>query len=104
MPIPITDKFVQTEIPLGNPSYRALLEQYRGLDPALVRFTPAEAALLTGLALKTLEGMRVSGTGPAFMKLGRKIQYRLSDLLAFMAGNTFTTTREAKTARAVSHG
>ncbi len=93
-------RLVQTELPLGNPQYLALLEHYRGLDPSLIRLSPAEASLLTGLALKTLEGMRVSGTGPAFMKLGRKVQYRLSDLLAFMEGNTFTTTRAAKTARA----
>ena len=104
MPIANADFRVQPEFPLGAPDYIRLLEKFKDLDPALVRLAPAEAALLTGLALKTLEGMRVSGTGPAFMKLGRKIQYRLSDLLAFMQGNTFTTTREAKTARAVSHG
>lgn len=100
MPIPISDKPVQTEFPLGNPQYLTLLDQYRGLDPSLIRLSPAEASLLTGLALKTLEGMRVSGTGPAFMKLGRKIQYRLADVLSFMAANTFQNTREARTARA----
>lgn len=100
MTIENADNPVQTKFPLGNPQYRALLEQYQGLDPALIRLTPAEAALLTGLALKTLEGMRVSGTGPAFMKMGRTIGYRLSDIFAYMAGNTFTSTREAKTARA----
>jgi len=104
MPIPIADsKPVQTEFPLGNPQYLALLEKYRDLDPALVRLSVSETSLLTGLAIKTLEAMRVDGRGPAFMKLGRKVQYRLSDLLAFMEGNTFTTTRAAKTARGVAH-
>jgi hypothetical protein len=100
MPIETPDLTVQTDLPLGAPAYARLLESYAGLDPALIRLSPNDTALITGLAPKTLEGMRVEGRGPAFMKLGRRVQYRLADVIAFMAANTFTTTREAKTARA----
>lgn len=104
MPIPIADsKPVQTEFPLGNPQYLALLEKYKGLDPALVRLSVSETSLLTGLAVKTLEAMRVDGRGPAFMKLGRRVQYRLSDVRQFMEKNLFTTTRAAKVAREAAH-
>lgn len=94
------DRPSQGDLGLKSPAYPALLSKYQGLDPSLVRLPPDEVSLLTGLAKKTLEAMRVSGTGPAFMKLGRKIQYRLADVLAFMAANTFQNTREARTARA----
>lgn len=100
MPIENADLKVQPELALGAPEYLSVLERYRDQDPALVRLAVTEAALITGLAVKTLEAMRVEGRGPAFMKLGRRVQYRLADVLAFMAANTFTNTREAKTARA----
>lgn len=97
------DLSVQSELPLGAPDYTRVLARYAGLDPALVRLSAIECSLLTGLACKTLEAMRVEGRGPAFMKLGRRVQYRLSDVRDWMEAMTFNTTREAKTARAVSH-
>ena len=51
MPFPNADFKVQPEFPLGAPDYIRLLEKFKDLDPALVRLAPAEAALLTGLAL-----------------------------------------------------
>lgn len=100
MPIPNADFKVQSEFPLGAPDYLRLLGQYRDLDPTLVRLSVDETSLLTGLARKTLESMRVDGRGPAFMKMGRRVQYRLADVRDFMERNLFNSTRQAKTARA----
>lgn len=104
MPNPLPDLAVQSELPLGAPEYLRLLEKYRDLDPALVRLSVQETSLITGLAIKTLEAMRVEGRGPSFMKLGRRVQYRLADVRDFMERNLFNSTREAKTAaRGVAH-
>jgi len=80
-----------------NNEFIEFLEKVKGIDPAMVRLSAHEVSLITGLAIKTLEAMRVEGRGPVFMKLGRKVQYRLSDIKDFMQRNTFTTTRAAKT-------
>ncbi len=104
MPIANADFQVQSEFPLGAPEYLQLLEKFKDLDPSLVRLSVDETSLLTGLARKTLESMRVEGRGPAFLKMGRRVQYRLSDVRDFMDRSLFTSTRAAKTARAVSHG
>lgn len=50
-------------------------------DPIL---TTVEASLRTGLAVATLEKKRVYGTGPKFLKLGRSVRYRESDLTAWL--------------------
>jgi len=47
--------------------------------------TQREAASLLHLSERTLERFRVSGTGPKFLRLGRSIRYRLTDIEAFIA-------------------
>ena len=44
-----------------------------------------EAAELLGLRISTLEAWRCRGGGPAFLKLGKAVRYRKSDLENFMA-------------------
>lgn len=39
---------------------------------------------------------RYRGTGPAFLKVGRRVFYRLEDVLAWEAENTRTRTDEPK--------
>lgn len=90
---------VQPELPLGAPEYLRVLDRYQGMDPTLVRLSVTETSLVTGLATKTLEAMRVEGRGPAFLKVGRRVEYRLADVKGFLEGSRFQSTREAKTAR-----
>lgn len=45
-----------------------------------------EAALFLGLAIRTLQNRRWRGLPPRFMRLGRSIRYRLSDLEAYLDG------------------
>ena len=57
--------------------------------------TQAEAADLLRISPRTLERHRVAGTGPRFVKAGRRVLYRRSDLEEWAASNTFSSTSEA---------
>lgn len=49
----------------------------------------AEVAELCGLAVNTVRNWRCQGTGPAFVKLGKRaVRYRAEDVRAFMDGTT----------------
>ncbi len=59
-----------------------------------VFLTQREAAAVLRLSERTLERHRLAGTGPAFVKLGRRVAYRKSDLEAWAAANTHRSTSE----------
>ena len=40
----------------------------------------SEAARLLRLSVRTMERMRLSGSGPRYIKCGRSVRYRVSDL------------------------
>ena len=48
-----------------------------------------------GLAVSTLEKMRVTGGGPKYEKLGRSVRYRLSDLEQYLAVRVRESTSQA---------
>ncbi len=52
------------------------------LSPAV---TEKVAAELLGMSIKTLQARRYLGKPPVYLKLGRAIRYRISDLEAYMA-------------------
>lgn len=54
----------------------------------------AGASKLVGLAVSTLEKLRVSGGGPRFCKLGRAVRYRTCDLEDFLADRVRSNTSE----------
>ena len=43
---------------------------------------------------RTLERWRVEGTGPAYVKAGRKVLYRPADIEAWLASSLRTSTSE----------
>lgn len=47
--------------------------------------TPEETAQYLKVPLRTLDAWRYRRTGPAYMKVGRHIRYRRSDVDAFLA-------------------
>jgi predicted DNA-binding transcriptional regulator AlpA len=55
----------------------------------------AEAAIRTGLSVATLEKKRVYGTGPMFLKLGRAVRYRESDLAEWLYARLQASTSES---------
>jgi predicted DNA-binding transcriptional regulator AlpA len=58
--------------------------------------TQREAALALRLSERTLERWRVSGDGPPFAKLGRRIGYRESDLEAWINSRLVGSTSERR--------
>jgi len=59
-----------------------------------VTLTVPEAADYLGLAVSTLNKWRVYGGGPRFLKLGRSIRYRLSDLETFLDDQLVASTAQ----------
>lgn len=55
------------------------------------------AARHIGLAASTREKMRVYGDGPLFVKLGRSVRYRLTDLEAYLAMRVVESTSQKVT-------
>ena len=57
--------------------------------------TTEEAARFLRLQKQTLEAWRLRGTGPAFLKLGRRVVYRREALEKFMAERERRSTSAA---------
>jgi hypothetical protein len=55
-------------------------------------FTQSEAAELLRLSERTLERLRVSGSGPKFVKADRSIRYREIDLDGWIASRVVGST------------
>lgn len=52
--------------------------------------TSVEAAAFLGSTKATLENWRHKGCGPAYIRQGRSIRYRLADLIAFQESHKIT--------------
>jgi hypothetical protein len=52
------------------------------------------ADYLGGLSIRTLEKWRVTGEGPPYVKMGRRVLYRLEDLVAWINSRRRTSTSE----------
>jgi hypothetical protein len=53
------------------------------------------AAAILGLSPSTLSKLRCFGGGPPFLKLGRKVCYRPSDLVAWLSARRVDNTSQA---------
>ena len=51
------------------------------------------AVLLGGLSVRTLERWRYEGTGPRFVRVGRRVMYAPRALAAFIERRSRTSTR-----------
>jgi hypothetical protein len=58
--------------------------------PALA--SPEEVAAVLGCSPARLANQRSRGTGPAFVKDGRRVLYRWSDVEAYLTSNTRSQT------------
>lgn len=54
------------------------------------------AALLGGLSPRTLERWRAAGIGPRYIRCGRRVFYRPSDLGDFIERHARTSTRQGR--------
>jgi excisionase family DNA binding protein len=57
--------------------------------------TTAQVAKVYGLSQSTLRKWRCIAAGPSFIKVGRAVRYRRSDLSEFLMARTYTSTAEA---------
>ena len=55
-----------------------------------------EAAEYLGLAPSTLAKARLNGSGPPYLKLGRRVRYRVSDVMRWQADKVVSSTSEAE--------
>jgi predicted DNA-binding transcriptional regulator AlpA len=53
------------------------------------------AAAITGLSVSTLNKLRCSGGGPAFLKLGRAVRYKSVDLKDWLDSRRVMSTSES---------
>jgi predicted DNA-binding transcriptional regulator AlpA len=58
----------------------------------LTTLDTAGASRYTGLSQSTLEKRRLYGGGPPFLKLGRLVRYRISDLDRWLDSQLMATT------------
>jgi predicted DNA-binding transcriptional regulator AlpA len=58
--------------------------------------TPAQVAEVLGTSTAGLAQMRHRGTGPKFVKRGRRVLYRWSDVRAYLDANTCQRTDDAR--------
>ena len=63
--------------------------------PELTTVDEHEAGRILGFSVKTLQKRRWLRQPPTFLKVGRKVRYRVSDLQAFLDGCTVQPQREA---------
>ena len=54
--------------------------------------TEAQAGDFLNLSIRTLQAWRMQGGGPAFVKCGRAVRYRRSDLVSWVDANTKDNT------------
>jgi predicted DNA-binding transcriptional regulator AlpA len=60
-----------------------------------ITLTAKEAARILGLAASTLAKLRLSGNGPVYCKLGRRVVYRQEDLAAWLQSRVARDTSDA---------
>lgn len=57
--------------------------------------TTAQVAALLQISQRTLERMRITGSGPQFCKIGRAVRYRMSAVEKYLAARTIQSTAAA---------
>lgn len=62
------------------------------LEQRATTVSPADAARRLGLQPGTLANMRYRGDGPAYIRVGNRIRYRLTDLADWLDARVRTST------------
>jgi predicted DNA-binding transcriptional regulator AlpA len=66
--------------------------------------TTTEYAALTGVSERTVERWRTDGTGPSFVKLGRRVFYERAAVVENIKASTYRSAAEAKMAISAKEG
>lgn len=71
-----------------------------GADPLL---TEEQTAEFLNVSMRALQAWRTNRTGPAFVRLGRLVRYRMSALLEFLNDNKNRSWRPSRRRRKPVH-
>jgi hypothetical protein len=87
-----------------NPTHRHLHRNFTGVTTVPTPSTPKlylntqEVADMLRISIRTLERMRVEGTGPQYLKAGKgtrsRVLYRPADIEAWLDTNSFQSTSQ----------
>jgi hypothetical protein len=67
---------------------------YSPNDPINILLTERQLAERQQRSVKTLQNLRVKGGSIPFVKIGRHVRYRLSDIIAWEAAHTLSSTSD----------
>jgi predicted DNA-binding transcriptional regulator AlpA len=67
--------------------------------PENILFTETQAAQRLLLSVRTLQGWRLTGGGPAYIKAGRAVRYRASDIEQWIEGRRRLSTSDPGSCR-----
>ncbi|PZU20634.1 MAG: excisionase [Shinella sp.] len=56
--------------------------------------SPEDAANILNISISTLAKMRLAGTSPRYVKLGRRVAYRPADIETWIEAQSFNSTAE----------
>jgi hypothetical protein len=69
---------------------------YSASDPTNILLTEQQLAERQQRSIKTLQNLRVKGGSIPFVKIGRHVRYRLSDIIAWEAAHTLSSTSDVR--------
>lgn len=70
-----------------------IFEASRAGVPVLL--SVSEVAQITGLSISNLNFFRLSGQGPAYLKVGRLVKYRLESVMQWLDGTQAVNSKSA---------
>ncbi len=94
---------MSSTISMGNKAADSLVERLTAIERRLSEpsapvldglLTPAMLAERLGLTERTLSEKRITGTGPAFIRLGTHVRYRPEVVDAWLLSQEHTSTAE----------
>jgi|SRR5450759_2906065 hypothetical protein len=97
-PLPVID--YETPVVIFDAAYRGVSKSIEGAKMKPQLLTTAKACVYLGgeshpYAVNTMEGQRVRGEGAPYIKIGRLVRYRVSDLDAYLEAQTRRSTSQA---------
>jgi hypothetical protein len=100
VPVPAPSSSDPSESDVSTPSPeqappRLLSRVTPFLDDPDAGYNEHLAAEFLGLSVRTLQSYRISGRGPRFCRLGRRVTYTRRELIAWQQANMVRSTTEA---------
>jgi predicted DNA-binding transcriptional regulator AlpA len=90
------DRNMRSKAKKGDFAEHAETSGVKGFDALDDLLTPRQAAAYLRLSVATLQRHRTNGTGPKFLKLGRKVAYRAVDLQLWIETRVAASTADAR--------